>query len=187
MDADQYGPAMLELTEKQRKFVLAMAADPLGNATKWARTAGYSQESQGSIRVAGCKVLHDEKVQAAAREVAAAHLNLFGPILASTGLLRIAKNPKHKDHTRALEMIANRVGLHETTEHRVTVDDKRPSTDAARIARITELAGELGVDIAKLLGGNVSRPMKVIEQSTRQSEDVPLSSTDEVQSMPEGK
>src|SRR5438045_651247 len=136
---EEYGPAMRALTDRQRKFVLAMAADPFGSAAAWARAAEFSDKSQAA-KVTGHRLKHDEKVQKAITELARTHLQTFGPMLATAGLLRIASDPKHKNHLRALEMLANRVGLHETTEHHVTVE-RTDRTGAAMVERIKELAG----------------------------------------------
>lgn len=151
---------MMALNERQRLFVLAMAANPFGNPTKWARAAGYSDHKEGA-KVRAFHLMHSPKVEAAVMEFAAGQLNTLGPILATFGMLRIARNPKHPKHLRAIEMVANRVGFHEKTEHKVTVDH-RDQTGTAVIERIKAAAAKLGVDPAVLLGANA--PMKLIEE-----------------------
>lgn len=151
-DAEDFGPAMLALTEQQRKFVLAMLSDPLGNASKWARAAGYS-DRKGAERVRGHRNMRSDAVLRAIQEEAVRHLNTFGPALAVGVMMKIARNPRSKHQLRAAEAIANRVGLHEKTEHRVTVehvDDRR------MLALAERLAAEIGVDPARLIGPNTT-------------------------------
>ena len=93
-DEPEFGPAMSALTEKQRRFVLAMLADPFSNGAAWAKTAGYSVASNGH-RVAACRMLRDPRIERAVFEVACSHLNSAGPALAVQNLLRIARDPKH--------------------------------------------------------------------------------------------
>lgn len=155
----ELGPAMRALNERQRKFVLAMASDPFGNASKWARAAGYSDKS-GAARVRGHYLVYHPMIEAAAFEVAAGLMGSVGPILAAQGMLRAAANPKHKKHMQAVEMLANRVGLHEVKEVRVKRTDE---TGEALIERVKRLARELGVDPDSLIGANVEGP-KLIEQ-----------------------
>jgi hypothetical protein len=154
------GPCMMALAPKRRRFVLAMFANPFGTRTDWARDAGYSDKREtkrGGIRVRAWEAYHDPKVQAACLELSRATLGSIGPIVATQGLLRIAADPKHRDHTRALELIANRAGLSEKQEIEVT---HRDLTGDALIARIRALAQRHGLDAEKLLGLN---PPKIIE------------------------
>ena len=157
---EQFGPAMAALTEKQRLFVLAMAADPLGNATKWAKAAGYA-DIDANPRVKGHLNLHNPKVEAAILEVSRSMLATVGPALATAGMIRLARNPKHPAHARAVEMLANRVGLHEVQEIHVKRSDE---TAEAKVARIRQMAEMLGIDPAQLLGVNVAeKPQKMID------------------------
>lgn len=159
-DTTRFGPKMAALTEKQRGYVLAMLASPFGNPTQWARTAGYSDVKEGAkVRAHG--LAHDPRIAEAADEVARQHLGTMGPVLGLAVAIRIAKNPKHPKQLRAAEMLLNRVGLHEKTEHLVTVDH---SVNAAgMVERIKAAAALLGVDAAALLGGNTPEPLKLIE------------------------
>jgi hypothetical protein len=164
-DLSGYGPAMLALGPKPRRFVLAMAADPFGSAASWARAAGYS-DTGGAAKVRAHHLLRNPRVEAAVFEVGRSQLFGVGPILASAVLLRTAANPKHPQHLRAAEMIANRVGLHEKTEHHVSVSHT-DRTGVVMLERIKELAGVLGVDAAKLLGPNAAPGAVVIEHEPR--------------------
>ena len=145
-----YGPAMAQLTDLQRKFVLAMMSDPFGTATDWARLAGYSDIANG-CKVAGHHAVHDPKIETAVYEMTRALLHTVGPAVATATLLRVAADPKHKHHLRAAELIANRVGFHEVSE--VRVEHTHVSASAAR-ERISQLAAKHGLDPQKLLGSN---------------------------------
>lgn len=141
---------MMALTEMQRKFVLAMASDPFGGAKKWAIAAGYSNVKDGA-KVRGHELVHSPKIEAAVLEVGRSMISTVGPVLAAHAMLRVAANPKAKNHLRAVEMLANRVGLHEVQEINVRRTDL---TGDALIERLRLLAGALGIDPASLVGAN---------------------------------
>lgn len=137
------GPAMAALTEKQRGFVFAMISDPLATPTEWARAAGYDEG--GSDRVAGHRLSRSAKIEAAANELARAHLSTFGPALGIGVMMMVARNPDHKDQLKAAAMLANRTGFHETTEHVVVSKVERtPKAIDQRIARALEKLEKLG-------------------------------------------
>lgn len=167
IDLGEFGPAMRALSEKQRAYVQAMAADPFGNPSRWAKAAGYA-DCGANTRVKGHLCAHDPKIQAAIFEYGQSMLGTMGPLLAAAGMIRIARNPKHKQHFKALEAIANRVGLHETTEHVVNVNHS-DRTGAAMAERITQLAGVLGIDPGQLLGVNAA-PMLIEGEVSREME-----------------
>jgi hypothetical protein len=141
-----FGPAMRSLTEKQRNFVLAMLDEPLAAHHRWAERAGYGGRNE-VLRVTACQLLQMPKIQAACLECGREFLHGIGPIVAATGLLKIASTPDHPKHFAALESIADRVGMPKTTEHRVLVDDARRDP-AVLVGRIQELAARLGIDAA---------------------------------------
>lgn len=162
MSDEHFGPAMRALGPMQRRFVLAILADPFGNGARWARAAGYSDASEAA-KVTAHRLLHDPKVEAAIAEMTREQLNVLGPVLATAGLIRIARNAKHPKHFQALEALANRTGFHETSEHRVSVHHT-DRTGVAMAERIRALAVQLGMDPAALLGANApAEPMKLIE------------------------
>jgi phage terminase small subunit len=160
------GPAMEALTPLQRGFVLAMLADPLATPTEWARAAGYDQD--GSDRVAGHRLSRNPKIEAAATELARAHLNTFGPVLGIGVMMMIARNSEHRDQLKAAAMLANRSGFHEKTEAIMSVmhSDRR---GAALEGRIRALAETLGVDADRLLGTNA--PKQIEGEVVRSAED----------------
>lgn len=149
------GPCMLALTDKRRKFVWAMLSNPYGNHADWAREAGYSDKA-GGAKVRAHEVIHDPRVQAAALEVSRATLGTLGPVLAQAGLLKIAANPDHPQHVKALELVANRVGLQEKQQIEVV---HRDLTGDALIERIAMLKEKLGL----------ASSMKVIEHKPQEA------------------
>lgn len=167
----EWGPAMAGLTDLQRRYVLAMQFEPMGNATQWARMAGYEDNGKTGIRVTAHRLAHDPAITAAIQECAQATLHHVGPMLGVAVMLKIARDSKHPKQLLAAIALANRSGFHETTEHVMHVQHSG-MTGEAMIARITELAGELGMDAARLLGRNAAgKPMKVIEHEDVQGSD----------------
>lgn len=148
----EYGPAMRALSPMRQKFVLAMLANPFGSRRQWAIDAGYSNVKDGA-KVRAHEVWQDPLIQPAALEVSRAMLGALGPVLATAGLLKVAANPKHPQYVKALELVANRVGLQEKQEIEVT---HRDLTGDALLHRLHALAGRLGLDAQRLLGENIS-------------------------------
>lgn len=164
---EDFGPSMLALTDKQRRFVLAMFSYPTGNATRWVKLAGYAN-SEGGHRVMAHRLMHDPKVAAAVQEFAAQHLSVVGPALSLGVMIKIARTRNHKDQFKAAAALANRSGFHETTEHRVLVSHT-DKTGEGVMERIRLAAAKLGVDPAVLLGEN-TQPMKLIEGVVEKAE-----------------
>jgi phage terminase small subunit len=179
-DSTRWGPAMAELTEKQRQYVLAMASDPLGTATSWAKAAGYADDGSSMVRVTAHRLSHDPRIKTAVYECARSTIDSIGPMLGIAVMLKIARDNTHPKQLAAAIALANRSGFHETTEHVMHVQHT-DRTGAAMIERIKELAGELGLDAARLLGANApEKPqpeMKVIEH--KENEDAGARSREE--------
>jgi phage terminase small subunit len=159
-DEPELGPAMRALAPKQRQFVLAMLADPNGTQSGWAQAAGYSTKGD-SHAVVGCRMMRDPRIIAAAQEIAKQHLGGNGPVLAVKNLLRIASNEKHPQNLKATEMILNRTGMHEKSEHRVVVEHRN---DAEMEELCRRMALEMNIPVEKLIGANQVAPLlKLIE------------------------
>lgn len=146
------GPAMQALpSDRQRAFVIALLENGDNNHTRAAQDAGFAAGSQNSLRVQAHRLAHDPGIQAAMDEEARRRLN-SGKIMAVSSLLTLAKSAaKDSDKLKAIEMVLNRTGLPNQSEHKVTVNDVS-KTDEEMIARIELLAGKLGIDATKLLG-----------------------------------
>lgn len=141
---------MLALNPAQRRFVIAALQFPTGKDWQIAKAAGYGNGSHGALRVRAHSLLHNEKIIAAMREEADKRLRGYA-LLGISVIAKIARTDGHRDQLKAAEGLANRVGFHELTEHKVTVDHKQPKelTDLA-----IKLAKEIGVATDRLLGTN---------------------------------
>jgi len=163
-DEAHLGPKMRRLTERQRRFVLAALNFPTAKGWQLARAAGYPTKSHGYLRLAAHRNLHNEDVLEALHEEAGKRLRASA-VLGVSVMARIAATDGHKDQLRAAEALANRVGFHETTEHRVSVEHT-DRTGKAMMGRIEALAARLGMDAAALLGANApleNAPPRLIE------------------------
>ena len=118
--------------------------------------AGYADTADGSAaRVHAHRLRHDPKIEEAVFEFAAHTMHRDGPMLAVAGIMQIARDRNHPKQLRALETLANRVGLHELSEHRVRVEHSEESAEA-KVERIKRVAELLGIELGQLLGENVS-------------------------------
>ena len=153
---------MRALNPAQRRFALAAVMFPLAKDWQIAKAAGYSTNSHGALRVQAHVLFHSEKVIAALHEEASKRLR-SSSVLGVSILVKIAQTDGHRDQLRAAEALLNRVGLHEMTEHKVTVDH-RDETGEAMIGRVAALAKKLGIDPAVLLGGGEPVPKFHVKQ-----------------------
>lgn len=166
IEAENFGPAMAALNERQRRFVrsfIELGRNGTQDHSLAAREAGYSAESEGALRVTAHRLSHDPRIQAAILEVSRKEVNLAAAVIATPVTISIALNEElsAKDRLRACEMLFNRGGMPAQTEHKVTVEH----VDDSRMLEFADrLAAELGVDRARLIGVNVvSREANVIE------------------------
>ena len=154
METPEYGPKMLALTPLQRRLVEVYLDHPTWTVTAIAEEAGYAK-SCAAVR--GSVNMRDNRVIAAINEEGDRRFKTGGP-LAITALLTMVMNPQHKDHFRACVAVADRTGYHALSEHKVTVDDKRPQSKAELIAAVKNVAAELGMspkEIEKLTGEKI--------------------------------
>ncbi len=155
MQTDELGPAMAELNERQREFVrkwVALGYQGEVDATEAAREAGYAKGSYGALRVAGHRLSHDPKVQAAILEVCRKEAVLAAAAVALPATISIALNKDFspKDRLRACEMLFNRGGMPAMSEQKITVEHRADGSQLKAFA--AQLALELGVSREKLLG-----------------------------------
>lgn len=146
------GPKMLALTPLMRRFVLAALQFPTGKDWQIAKAAGCSATSNGYLRRTAHRMFHDERVIAAMREEADKRLR-SSALLGVSVLAKIARTEGHKDQLKAAEALLNRVGFHEISEQRVSVEHTDKGGKAL-VEQVRRLANALGLDEAKLLGGN---------------------------------
>ncbi len=149
MEGLELGPKMAALSERRQRFAWAMAYGER-NAAEAARQAGYSDLHEAA-KVRAHHLMHDPKVLEAIEEAAQAILRALGP-LAIGAARAILENSAHPNHARMIETILDRSGYTAKTEHKVTVEH----VDDGRLLELaTRMAVELGVDRARLIGGNV--------------------------------
>lgn len=168
---------MAALTPGRRAFVLAVLDQGDINYTK-AYMQAFPAAGYQTANVDGPRLAHDERVLEAFHEEAQRRIR-SGVALASSVLVEIAGDVTHKDRLKAVSMILNRAGLHELSEHKVTVE--RPTDEVEIKQRIVALAKELGLDPKVFLGHNTAVPMlppvidaefAVIESSREGLEDI---------------
>jgi phage terminase small subunit len=162
------GPAMLALrSDRQRQFVRELVAQPKSNYSQAAERAGYGGESTGKnrqnvLKQIGHRLAHDAKIMAALHEEMGKRLKLSG-LIGVAGLIAMVNNPKHRDHFKACEALADRAGFSVKNEIKVNVETT-DRTGRALEERIRHLAEQLGIDAAQLLGANAVPALpKVIE------------------------
>ena len=152
-DIPDFGPAMAVLTDKQRAFVQAYCEHPNYDNAPLVKEAGYGDSTLVSARVTGYRLMHNEKILAAINEEASKRLRGSG-ILGVSVMMQIAANPAHKDHLKAATALADRTGFHALSEHKVTIDDKRPKSRKEMVQQMIAMGREQGMsnDQIKVFG-----------------------------------
>jgi hypothetical protein len=152
-DEGKFGPAMEALpSDRMRAFVIALLNQGGRGLVRAYMTAGYSGDPNSTtLSTEAFRLAHDDRIQEAMREEAMRRMGGAG-ILAVSTLLDIMQDDAIKPNLKAkvAGMILNRTGMHETTEHKVSV--KKELNEADKLAAIEKLAGILGVDPKTLLG-----------------------------------
>lgn len=146
----EYGPAMSALTEKQRRFVLALLENPGVTQGRAAELAGY-ENSPGGMRVMGHYCAHHPGVQAALREEAGKRLNSMSVIAANVMMdIMLSEDAAPKDKLKAAMAVLDRTGFAaaQTINVNKTVTDR---SGTAILTRLKELASKHGIDPTKLL------------------------------------
>lgn len=157
-DEAEYGPAMQALTDRQRKFVLAMLDIPACSHARAAREAGYSDVAEGA-KVRGHYAAHNPAVQAAMREEAGKRLNGLSVVAANVMMdLLLDEDVDEKTKLKAAAAVLDRTGFAAAQNINVnkTITD---NSGRAVMARIEKAAAALGIDPAALLS---LKPMKVV-------------------------
>jgi phage terminase small subunit len=153
---ESLGPAMLALNPAQRRFVCAALIFPTGKDWQIAKAAGYASASHGALRHTAWRLMHDEKIIEAMHEEADKRLR-GSALLGVSVITKIARTDGHRDQLKAAEALLNRLGMHEMTEHKVSVEHKQPAQILELAAR---LAKDLGVGTDRLIGNNRTRPIE---------------------------
>jgi phage terminase small subunit len=151
IELPEYGPAMLALNDRQRKFVVALfdesaPREGFGLWTWAAERAGYSASNPAVLKSQGWRVAHDPKVIAAINEHAKFHVRTLSPE-AVRSLRDLLKNPKHRDHMRAIDAVLNRADPVESKLSVAVEQTWKPSVEVTEkvLRRIDELAAKFGL------------------------------------------
>jgi D-arabinose 1-dehydrogenase-like Zn-dependent alcohol dehydrogenase len=145
-----YGPAMQALTEKQRRYVVALFSAPKshGALTFAARRAGYGTptSSRQSLSQMAHALNADPKVQAAIAEASQQYITVLGPH-AVRALKKVLDNPGHRDFGRALGLVVDRVSPVQSTAIVKVEHEAVPSLQltAKVFERIMQLAAQANV------------------------------------------
>ncbi len=147
----EVGPAMQRLNERQQKFVRALlvAKPGYGAATKAYRAAGYRAAKPAREAFS---LIRNPKVIEAISEEAKKLTRGIGHAEAVAALFNMIRDPKHRDHARAVASILDRVDPVMSVQ-KIDVRHVDMTTEAM-VERIRELALKLGLDPTKLLGAN---------------------------------
>jgi hypothetical protein len=152
-DWGQFGPKMLALRERERRFVWAYLMNALydgkENGAQAARDAGYSDVKEGAkVRAHG--LLHREDVLEAMTEVSGRELRGLA-IPAVVALSKLIAKPDHADHRKSIEMVLNRVGHSERTAVDVNVSGSVTMNHTAAALEDLRIMRDMGAPREKLL------------------------------------
>lgn len=166
-DSPELGKAMAAIEPKQRAFVMAYVENATGNAAQAARAAGYGstseteEQARTAAKVAGWRLIHDQKVLAAVRELAQAHMEA-NAFKAASVLVEIAEDPTHKDRLKAAELLMNRAGMLVVAESKVVHEHRIEKRDTI-LERIQQIASKNGLNMEAILAarGQAALPAPV--------------------------
>jgi phage terminase small subunit len=155
----QLGPAMRELSTLQRAFVIALVTGKPGHGalTAAARRAGYNMTG-ATLSKHAHDLSRNPKIIAAIAEEAKKVIRGIGHAEATAAVLNMLRDPKHRDHARAVGMVLERsdpaISRHSLdVTHRIE-DPDRQALEELRALRqlgttrdkLLELFGPNGLD-----------------------------------------
>jgi phage terminase small subunit len=157
--------ALLALNARQRKFIAALADDPIstGAKIKAARKAGLGSatSSKVSMRNLAHQMMNNDAVQRALHEIG--YKLICGDIFRYVENLKVVANdPRHRHHVKANLELLRLAGFETKTEHTVKVEH---SIDMREIeGLVMRLSAETGIPVNRLLGNDA----KVIEGTAKE-------------------
>lgn len=153
-DRTEWGPAMAALpNDRQRAFVVALYDEEAprkgdGLLIYAARAAGYgtATSSTKSLGVIANRIVHDGRVQAAIVEHSRSVLRAVPPE-AIRALKELIRDPKARDHARAIAMVIDRTDPVATLTTLRIEDTRPPAPEITQkvLERIDELARRAGL------------------------------------------
>ena len=151
----EMGPAMRALTEKERRFVLALYELPAGRGalTKAALRAGYGGNYKSTRQIAHA-LWQSDKIRKAFAETGYRYIGVTS-VAAIQAARELIFQPEHPDHLKACRMFIDRGWpLENLTKQQIDVTHtQRVELDPRMMLRLAE---ELNVPLEKLVGA--SRP-----------------------------
>jgi hypothetical protein len=156
----EFGPAMSALSERRRALVIALfdeEAPQKGKGVYAAQVAGYGTptSSKKALGVIAGRIIHSAPVQAAIAEYSKQINRAITPE-AIMALKNVIRDPKHKDHMRAIAAVIGRADPLQSL-HTVKVEDDRPErfVEATErvLARIEEIAARYNLPPPKIIEG----------------------------------
>jgi hypothetical protein len=155
--APDWGPAMAALSEKRRALVIALFdedAPKEGKGIYAAQVAGYGTptSSKKSLGVIAGRIIHSAPVQAAIAEYSRQVNRAITPE-AIMALKNVIRDPKHKDHARAIAMVIDRSDPPQTVTTLRVEDVRPPSPEITKqvLDRIEELMRRFCVPPPKVI------------------------------------
>jgi len=166
-DWGQHGPAMKALpNDAWRAFALALASGRQGHGAlaRAARAAGFGKNSTpANLAKLAWKISHDDRMIAAVAEISRKIVRVGAPE-AATALLNLVRNPKHRDHGRAISMVLDRsdpvVARH---SHEVLHRIENPDEEALEELRALRHIGATREKLLDLFGPNGLDRLEVLE------------------------
>lgn len=155
-DEWELGPKMLALTEKQRRFVLELVADPLMSRAEAARLAGYSDVKERA-KVTAHHLMHDQRIIEAMHEQAGKRLWAIS-MKAAHRVEQMLDSEDEKIVLKAAVAVLDRTGF--GAQQNININQTvRDESSKAILKRIETLADRLGVPVAGLLGAKQTAPV----------------------------
>jgi hypothetical protein len=148
----ELGEAMRQLNELQRNFVRHLVTGKPGHGalTRAARAAGYGKNSKGSTL---SKHAHDlsrnPKAIGAIAEEAKKVVRGVGHAEAVSAIMNMLRDPTHRDHARAVEMIMSRADV-VVSKQSIDVTHRHENPDRVALEELQALR-QLGATREKLL------------------------------------
>lgn len=183
--ADDFGPAMQALNERQREFVIGFTLYGLNQAQAY-KAAGYSTSSKDVIDTGASRLMHTESVQAAILEVGQSLMRSKGP-KAIMVLDRIMDDPEagDKDKIKAATELLSRSGFVATTRQDVNVRHTHRTREELE-SYIASMASKYGHDVSQLLGRDDPNIIDVEAESVTEaptSNEIPDDLPDEIKDL----
>jgi phage terminase small subunit len=173
-DWGELGPAMRALSERRQAFVRALVTDTkgYGAVTRAARAAGFGRPNTkpSTLSKQAHQLSRDERIIAAIAEESRKVIRVGHPE-AVAALFKMIRDPKHRDHARAVAMVVDRCDP-AVTRHSVDVVHRHEDPDRAALEELKALR-QLGATREKLLelfgpnGLNRLEALEAVENAQR--------------------